>query len=65
MKFEEEKNIRYKISLILNTKPIFVTIDKTEELEGDRRKIFATVRGYKYGVLMDGDCIEQTWREVV
>ena len=64
MKMEEERKLRYKISLILNTKPVFVTIDKTEELEGDRRKIFATVRGYKYGVLMDGARIEQTWRVV-
>ena len=62
---EEERKLRYKISLVLNTKPFFVTIDKTEEIGGNKRKIFATVRGYKYGVLMDGARIEQTWREVV
>lgn len=64
MKMEEERKLRYKISLILNTKPAFVTIDKTEEMGGNKRKIYATVRGYKYGVLMDGARIEQTWRVV-
>ena len=28
----------------------------------NKRRVYANVNGYKYGVLMDGDRIEQMWR---
>lgn len=62
MTMEEERKLRYKISLLLSTKPSYVYIEKTEELTDNKRRVFVNVRGYSYGVLMDGERIEQTWR---
>lgn len=62
MTMEEERKLRHRIALLLSTKPSYVYIEKTEELKDKKRHVYANVNGYKYGVLMDGDRIEQMWR---
>ena len=62
MTMEEERKLRYRFALLLSTKPSYICIEKTEQQTDNKRRIYANVNGYKYGILMDGDRIEQMWR---
>ena len=64
MTMAEEKKIRFQIASLQRTRPSNVYVDRTEQIDGKRRKVFATVKGYKVGVLMDGERILQSWRVV-
>lgn len=64
MTMEEERKLRHRIALLLSTKSSYICIEKTEPQTDNKRRIYANVKGYKYGVLMAGDHIEQMWRVV-
>ena len=49
MTMAEEKKIRFQIASLQRTRPSNVYIDRTEHIDDRRRKVFATVKGYKVG----------------
>lgn len=50
----EERKLRYEIALVERTKPMFVDIERVNELGNGERKIFCKVKGLKLTVLMRG-----------
>ena len=62
---EEKKKYRYLIAVIQRTKPQYVYVDtEAETVNAEERKVFATVKNYRVGVLARDNCIVQSWRVV-
>ena len=58
--FKEEKNLRYRISLILHTLPKYLYITSVETDGFDRRIVLVTYKNYRtYKVTMDGNRVEE------
>ena len=50
----EERKIKYEISLAERTKPMYVDIERVDELGNNERKVFVKVKGFKRTVYMRG-----------
>ena len=62
---EEKRKYRYLIALVQRTKTQYVYVDtEAEEINAQERKIFATVKNYRVGVLVRNDQIVQSWRVI-
>ena len=58
--FKEEKNLRYRIALILHTLPKYLYIAGVETDSFDRRVVLVTYKNYRtYKVTLDGNCVEE------
>ena len=54
MRAEEERKIKHELSLLFRTKPMYIVLERIHELGNDERKVFITVKGFKYTVYMCG-----------
>ena len=64
MTVAEEKKVRYEIALVNRTKPMFVDIERVDELGENERKVFCKIKGFKYTVLMRGDIVLATMARI-
>lgn len=63
MTMNEEKKIRYALSVVLGRRVNDVYIDRVEETTAHEKKVFATVKNYyQYGAIVINDRVIQTWR---
>ena len=63
MTMDEEKKIRYALSLVLGRRVSDVHIDRVEETTTHEKKVFATVKNYyQYGAIVANGRVIQTWR---
>ena len=62
---EEKRKLRYRIAVIQRTKPQYVYVEtQAEEVNEHDKKVYATVKYYRVGVLVRDGHIIQTWRVI-
>ena len=62
MTMQEERKLRYKLSLLIGTKPMYVYIEKTEKIDEFKQRVYVMVRGFGYCFIWSGENIEDLRR---
>lgn len=57
----EEKKLRHLIARFNNVKHSSVDVLCAETIMNDKRRVYAKIRGFKYGFLFKGNNIVESW----
>ena len=60
----ERKKWSYQIATVLRTKPMYLYIERVEQVSESEKNVFVTYKGNKIGALMRRDEVIRTWRVI-